>query len=210
MRRAGRVLEHLRRMAVAYTVLLVALALTLLAYYYVRQNVEASVRDQLDETVRAAQDAIDRQMDSYVEAMLGSRGLFYASSSVEEGEWDDYADGIDLEERYEGMQVLGYAERIETSEREDFEDQISDRLREEGLGDRPALRPEGRRLEYFPLAFVEPFDEVNHDLLGHDAYPDPVYGPAMDRARYREHARARSKADVLTAAREAPSAELAL
>jgi CHASE1-domain containing sensor protein len=97
--RAGRVFEHLRRMSVAYAVLLVALALTLLAYYYVRQNVEASVRDQLDETVRAAQDAIDRQMDSYVEAMLGSRGLFYASSSVEEGEWDDYSDGIDIEER---------------------------------------------------------------------------------------------------------------
>ena len=210
MWRAGRVFEHLRRMSVAYAVLLVALALTLLAYYYVRQNVEASVRDQLDETVRAAQDAIDRQMDSYVEAMLGSRGLFYASSSVEEGEWDDYADGIDLEERYEGMQALGYAERVETSEREGFEDQIADRLREEGLGDRPALRPEGRRLEYFPLAFVEPFDEVNQDLLGHDAYPDPVYRAAMDRARDTGQARATGKVYVLTEAPEGSRAELAL
>jgi signal transduction histidine kinase len=210
MWRAGRVFEHLRRMSVAYAVLLVALALTLLAYYYVRQNVEASVRDQLDETVRAAQDAIDRQMDSYVEAMLGSRGLFYASSSVEEGEWDDYADGIDLEERYEGMQALGYAERVETSEREGFEDQIADRLREEGLGDRPALRPEGRRLEYFPLAFVEPFDEVNQDLLGHDAYPDPVYRAAMDRARDTGQAQATGKVYVLTEAPEGSRAELAL
>jgi signal transduction histidine kinase len=210
MWRAGRVFEHLRRMSVAYAVLLVALALALLAYFYVRQNVEASVRDQLDETVRAAQDAIDRQMDSYVEAMLGSRGLFYASSSVEEGEWDDYADGIDLEERYEGMQALGYAERVETSERESFEDQIADRLREEGLGDRPALRPEGRRLEYFPLAFVEPFDEVNQDLLGHDAYPDPVYRAAMDRARDTGQARATGKVYVLTEAPEGSKAELAL
>jgi signal transduction histidine kinase len=210
MWRAGRVFEHLRRMSVAYAVLLVALALAVLAYFYVRQNVEASVRDQLDETVRAAQDAIDRQMDSYVEAMLGSRGLFYASSSVEEGEWDDYADGIDLEERYEGMQALGYAERVETSERESFEDQIADRLREEGLGDRPALRPEGRRLEYFPLAFVEPFDEVNQDLLGHDAYPDPVYRAAMDRARDTGQARATGKVYVLTEAPEGSRAELAL
>jgi signal transduction histidine kinase len=210
MRRAGQVFEHLRRMFVAYAVLLVALALTLLAYYYVRQNVEASVRDQLDETVRAAQDAIDRQMDSYVEAMLGSRGLFYASSSVEESEWDDYADGINLEERYEGMQALGYAERVETSEREGFEEQIADRLREEGLGDRPALRPEGRRLEYFPLAFVEPFDEVNQDLLGHDAYPDPVYRAAMDRARDTGQARATGKVYVLTEAPEGSRAELAL
>ena len=122
MRSAGQVFEHLRRMGVAYAVLLVALALTLLAFYYVRQNVEASTRDQLDETVRAAQDAIDRQMDSYVEAMLGARGLFYASNSIEEGEWNDYANGIELENRYEGMQVLGYARRIEPEEKDDFED----------------------------------------------------------------------------------------
>src|SRR5919112_316083 len=210
MRRAGRVFEHLRRAAVAYAVLLVALALTLLAFYYVRENVEASARDQLDETVRAAQDAIDRQMNSYVEAMLGSRGLFYASSSVEEGEWDDYANGIDLEERYEGMQALGYIERIKISEKEDFEDQIADRLREEGLGDRPALRPEGQRLEYFPLAFVEPFDEVNQNLLGHDAYPDPVYRAAMDRARDTGQAQATGKVYVLSEAPEGAKADLAL
>ena len=210
MWRAGRVFEHLRRAAVAYAVLLITLALTLLAYHYVRQNVEASTRDQLDETVRAAQDAIDRQMNSYVEAMLGSRGLFYASSSVEEGEWDDYGNGIDLEERYEGMQALGYAERVETSEREDFEDQIADRLREEGLGDRPALRPEGRRLEYFPLAFVEPSDEVNQNLLGYDAYPDPVYRAAMERARDTGQAQATGKVYVLTEAPEGSRADLAL
>ena len=169
MRRAGRVFEHLRRAAVAYAVLLVAVMLTLLAYNYVRQNVEASARDQFDETVMAAQDAIDRQMNSYVEAMLGSRGLFYASNSVEEGEWDDYGSGIDLEERYEGMQVLGYARRVESADREDFEDQLTETLRDEGLGDRSALRPEGERPEYFPLAFDEPLDEVNGSLLGYDA-----------------------------------------
>ena len=208
MRRAGRVFEHLRRMAVAYAVLLVALMLTALAYYYVRQNVEASVRDQFDETVMAAQDAIDRQMNSYVEAMLGSRGLFYASNSVEEGEWDDYGSGIDLEERYEGMQVLGYARRVGSME--DFEDQLAETLRGEGVGDRSTLRPEGERPEYFPLAFVEPLDEVNGSLLGHDAYPDPDYRVAMDRARDTGQAQATGKIYVLTEAPEGSRANLAL
>ncbi len=210
MRRAGRVFEHLRRASVAYAVLLVALMLTLLAYNYVRQNVEASARDQFDETVMAAQDAIDRQMNSYVEAMLGSRGLFYASNSVEEGEWDDYGSGIDLEERYEGMQVLGYARRVEPADREDFEDQLTETLRDEGLGDRSALRPEGERPEYFPLAFVDPLDEVNGSLLGYDAYPDPDYRVAMDRARDTGQARATGKVYVLTEAPEGSRADLAL
>jgi signal transduction histidine kinase len=210
MWRAGRVFEHLRRAAVAYAVLLVALMLTALAYYYVRQNVEASVRDQFDETVMAAQDAIDRQMNSYVEAMHGSRGLFYASNSVEEGEWDDYGSGIDLEERYEGMQVLGYARRVEPADREDFEDQLAETLRNEGVGNRSALRPEGERPEYFPLAFVEPLDEVNGSLLGHDAYPDPDYRVAMDRARDTGQAQATGKVYVLTEAPEGSRADLAL
>ena len=210
MRRAGRVFEHLRRAAVAYAVLLVTVMLTLLAYNYVRQNVEASARDQFDETVMAAQDAIDRQMNSYVEAMLGSRGLFYASNSVEEGEWDDYGSGIDLEERYEGMQVLGYARRVESADREDFEDQLTETLRDEGLGDRSALRPEGERPEYFPLAFVEPLDEVNGSLLGYDAYPDPEYRVAMDRARDTGQAQATGKVYVLTEAPEGSRADLAL
>ncbi len=210
MRRAGRVFEHLRRAAVAYAVLLVAVMLTLLAYNYVRQNVEASARDQFDETVMAAQDAIDRQMNSYVEAMLGSRGLFYASNSVEEGEWDDYGSGIDLEERYEGMQVLGYARRVEPADREDFEDQLTETLSDEGLDDRSALRPEGERPEYFPLAFVEPLDEVNGSLLGYDAYPDPEYRVAMDRARDTGQAQATGKVYVLTEAPEGSRADLAL
>ena len=210
MQRGRWVFEHLRRAAVAYAVLLVALTLTLLAYYYVRQNVEASARDQFDETVQAAQDAIDRQMNSYVEAMLGTRGLFYASNSVEEGEWNDYGSGIDLEERYEGMQVLGYAERIETSEREDFEDQLAETIRDEGLGDRSALRPEGQRLEYFPLALVEPFDEVNGSLLVYDAYSNSIYRSAMDRARDTGQAQATGKVYVLTEAPSGSRADLAL
>jgi len=210
VRRARRAYEHLRRAAVAYAVLLVALMLTLLAYYYVRQNVEISARDQFDETVRAARDAVDRQMNSYVEAMLGARGLFYASNSVEEGEWGDYASGIDLEERYAGMQVLGYARRVEFEEKDDFEDQLAETYRDEGLGDRPALRPEGERSEYFPLAFVEPFDEVNQSLLGYDAYSNPTYRAAMDEARDTGQAQATGKVYVLTEAPGGSKADLAL
>ena len=210
MRRARLVFDHFRRAAVAYAVLLVALMLTLLAYYYVRQNVEISARDQFDETVRAAQDAIDRQMNSYVEAMLGARGLFYASNSIEEGEWNDYANGIELEKRYEGMQVLGYARRIEPEEKDDFEDELSKVLRDEGITNRSGIRPDGERSEYFPMTFIEPFDEVNGNLLGYDAYSNPEYRAAMDRARDTGQAVATGKVYVLTEAPEGSRADLTL
>jgi signal transduction histidine kinase len=210
VRRARLVFDHFRRAAVAYAVLLVALMLTLLAYYYVRQNVEISARDQFDETVRAAQDAIDRQMNSYVEAMLGARGLFYASNSIEEGEWNDYANGIELETRYEGMQVLGYARRVEPEEKDDFEDELSKVSYDEGFTNRSAIRPDGERSEYFPMTFIEPFDEVNGNLLGYDAYSNPEYRAAMDRARDTGQAVATGKVYVLTEAPEGSRGDLAL
>lgn len=107
--RARSVLGHLRRAAVAYVVLVVALILTLLVCYYVSQKVEDSRRVDFDKTVQTAQEEINRQVVSYVDALRGARGLFYASDSIKEDEWGRYANGIELEDRYQGMQALGYA-----------------------------------------------------------------------------------------------------
>ena len=111
MRLLGAVLGHLRRAALAYAVLLVALVLTLMASYYVRQNVEASARVRFDDTVQSSQEAMRRRLERYVNVMFGARGLFAASIAVNEDEWRGFADGLDLEERYEGIQMLGYVRR---------------------------------------------------------------------------------------------------
>src|SRR5829696_10104287 len=144
MHRARRVFEHLRRMAVAYVVLLVALVLTFLAYYYVRQDVEDAARYRFSETVLAARSAIENQMGSYVDAMFGARAFFHASDSVEMEEWSGYANGIDLTERYEGMRVLGYAKRVEPEDRDEFVEELSQMYDGSGLPE-PKLRPEDER-----------------------------------------------------------------
>lgn len=202
-------LEHLRRAAVAYAVLLVALSLTLLAYYYVRQNLGESERSQFRETVRAARDAVDRQTDSYVDALLGARALFYSSSSVDRKEWAGYASGIDLADRYEGMQVLGYAKRVESGEKDSFVKDLS-RMFDETSSLDPNLRPEGDRSVYFPIEFVEPFDKVNQNLLGYDAYSNPEHRDAMDQARDTGKEEATGKIYVLTEAPQGSKADLAL
>ena len=138
---------HLHRGAAAYGVLLIALLLTLLASYYVRQNVEAQNRVRFDETTQATQEAIERRTEAYLDAMLGARGLFYASKSVTRGEWGNYVEGIAPGTRFEGLQALSYAERVEPEEREAF----ARRAREEGLPElRPDLNPGGERPAYFP------------------------------------------------------------
>src|SRR5215212_5355814 len=209
MHRARRVFEHLRRMAVAYAVLLVALVLTLLAYHYVRQDVEDAARYRFSETVLAARSAIENQMGSYVDAMFGARAHFYASKSVEMEEWGGYANGIDLTERYEGMRVLGYAKRVEPEDRDEFVEEMSQTFDGAGLPE-PEVRPEGERSVYFPMTFVEPLDEINGRLIGYDVYSNPAYQTVMDRARDTGEAEATRKAYVLTEAPDGSKADLAL
>ena len=177
------VLEHLKRAATAYAVLLGALALTLLAYYYVQQRVENEARYRFDETVTAAQEAIDRRIDSYEDAMLGARGLFSASESVEMEEWHGYVEGVNLEDRYEGIQAIGYIRYVSLEEKDAFEDQLSETFRDEGPENGPAVQPGGERNEYYPVMLVEPLDEVNENLLGRDRYTELEHQDAMDRAR---------------------------
>ncbi|HEX2183106.1 MAG TPA: hypothetical protein VHH10_12555, partial [Rubrobacteraceae bacterium] len=66
----GSAREGLGRMAVAYVVLGVTLLLTGLASYYVRQNVEAWELERFEEVTSSAERALDRRMQTYIDAML--------------------------------------------------------------------------------------------------------------------------------------------
>ena len=149
----GSVREGPGRTAVAYAVLGVALLLTCLASYYVRQNVEARERARFGELTGATERAVDRRMQTYIDAMLDGRGLFAASESVTREEWEEYVTGSDLKSRYPGIQAIAYAERVPLEKREAH----ARRFREEGFLSY-ALRPTGERYEYFPLVYVAPFE----------------------------------------------------
>ncbi|MDQ3706939.1 MAG: hypothetical protein M3437_17300, partial [Chloroflexota bacterium] len=65
--------------------LLIALILTVIAWYYVRQTVEVQNRARFEESTQATQEALERRTEAYLDAMFGARGLFYASDSVTQG-----------------------------------------------------------------------------------------------------------------------------
>lgn len=166
------------RRAAAYVVLLGALLLTCVAWYYVSQNLRAQEQARFDETVQAIQRAIDQRMSAYVDAMLDVRGLFAASDSVERDEFNKYVDGTDLRRRYPGVQAVGYSERVGSEEKGEFEGEV----REEGFSDY-ALVPDGERYEYFPIVYIEPSEGPNQRLLGYDTFAQRTQRAAMERAR---------------------------
>jgi serine phosphatase RsbU (regulator of sigma subunit)/CHASE1-domain containing sensor protein/anti-sigma regulatory factor (Ser/Thr protein kinase) len=188
-------------------VLLISLLLAALAYYYVSQNVEAQNHLRFDETTQLTQQAIERRTKAYLDAMFGARGLFYASRSVTSQEWDNYVEGIEPDKRYDGLQALSYAERVEPDEREAF----SRRAQREGLPSfHPDLVPGGERRVYFPITYTGPLDVANQEMLNDGFHADPVHREAMDQARDTGEPQATKMVDVLTEAPPSHNADLAL
>ncbi|HEX2180736.1 MAG TPA: CHASE domain-containing protein, partial [Rubrobacteraceae bacterium] len=197
--------RHLRRGAPAYGVLLIALLLTALAWYYVRQTAEEQTQARFEETAQVTREAIERRTKAYLDAIFGARGLLYASRSVDRAEWDSYVRGIEPGDRLSGLQALGFAEHLEPAEREAY-------VREtRGLGVlRPDLDPGGERPAYIPLKFVGPLDEANQMRVNYDLYTEPAHKAAMDAARDSGSPRATGTVNVLTEPSPGSPADLAL
>lgn len=199
--------RHVRLGALAYAVLIISLILTLLVYFYARQSLETQTGVRFQETVLVTERSIDRRTDAYVDAIFGARAYFYASELVEREEWNDYIDGLELRDRYEGFQALGYVNHLEPGEREDYVSAST----EEGLpGLSPDLAPGGEREAYAPIQFIAPSDLANRSLLNYDPYSEEEHRTAMNRARDSGEPRATSRVYVLTEAEPGASAELAL
>jgi signal transduction histidine kinase len=175
--------RHLRRGAPAYGVLLISLLLTVLAWYYVRQSVDAQNRARFEEATQAAKSSIARRLNRNLDVMHGARALLFVSDSVDREEWNRYVNvvtGIEPERLWwrSGFQSLGFAKYVKPEEREAYSREAG----EEGVRD---LRPEpgGERSAYFPLELVAPSNEANRRMIGYDAYSDPAHRSVMDRAQ---------------------------
>jgi signal transduction histidine kinase len=204
---SSRLWRHLRLAGAAYGVLVISLLLTGLAWFYVRQTVEAQDRVRFDETVQATRAAVDRKTDAYLDALFGGRGVFLASKHVEREEWENYVNGIETKSRLEGLQALGFARYVRPGEREAFVEEA----RKEGLpAMRPDLDPGGERSAYYPLTLVAPTDEANLKELSQDAYTDPAHKVAMQRARDWDSPQATRMVYVLTEPPRDSSADLTL
>jgi serine phosphatase RsbU (regulator of sigma subunit)/CHASE1-domain containing sensor protein/anti-sigma regulatory factor (Ser/Thr protein kinase) len=199
--------RYLRHRAAAYGVLLIALLLTLIAWYYVRQTVEAQDQVRFEDSAQATQEALERRTKAYLDAMFGARGLYYASDSVTRKEWSDYVKGIKPAGRFEGLQALGYAQRVDPEQRESF----MRRTQDEGLPEmRPDLNRGGERSVSFPLTRTGPLGEANQSMLNYDFYAEDVHRETMDLARDSGEPRATKMVYVLGEVLPNSTADLAL
>ena len=163
-------------------ILLVGIILTVVILQLIRNYENDKSRLEFEHLVNQTVDTIQHRMKANTQVLRGAAGMFYVNHlmgrAVSRAEFKTFIASLKLEERYPGMQGVGFSQLIRP-------DQLGNHLRTiraEGFPDY-ALRPSGERKLYSSIVYLEPFDWRNQRAFGYDMYSDPVRRRAMERAR---------------------------
>ncbi len=167
------------RSPIPWVALSAALALTAAGWAGLEHSRYDDARLQFERRTQTAEAAVRTRMLSY-EQILRSGAARIASSSpaISRRDFREFINHLQLEERFPGIQAIGYAERVKPAEIAAHEK----RVRAEGIADYE-VRPPGERADYFPIVLNEPFAGRNARVVGYDTFSEPVRRAAMERAR---------------------------
>ena len=163
---------------IAWIVLFVGLLATFEIHKSAQEALLREQQTQFDERVSDMVAAIRSRLMSYEDMLRGGVGLLDASKSVSRAEWKDYSASLAVQERYPGVQGVGYSVVIPAA-------QLSEHvrtIREGGLPDY-GVRPAGARAEYTSILYLEPSNARNQRAVGFDMFSEANRRTAMERAR---------------------------
>jgi PAS domain S-box-containing protein len=147
------------------------------ATYYTHAAAEARDRLRFENLAQDTQDRIHSRMETYIALLRATRGLFEASENVELREFRTFVQSIKVQDRYPGIQGIGFSRRISAEDKASFERAIA----EERNGPF-SVWPKEPRAEYHSIIFLEPLDRRNKAAIGYDMFTEPVRRAAMERA----------------------------
>ena len=128
-------------------------------------------------TEQATQQIIAK-LKTHEQVLMGFEGLFSASQLVEPVEFTNFYNIQKINERFPDNQGVGYIEYVNG----DIEKtELVQRLQNNGIDFN--IYPEGQRLEYYPVVFLEPQDFRNERAIGFDVNSENLRQQAIIQAR---------------------------
>ena len=150
-------------------------------YFLQRQALKAahqSQQDNFDYQTREITLRIEQRLATYEQVLLGTKSLFAASNEIKRKEFRIYVENLHLENRFPGIQGIGFSLIIQPSEK----NKHIQAVRKEGFPNY-TLRPDGERELYTSIIYLEPFSGRNLRAFGYDMYSEWVRHTAMEQAR---------------------------
>jgi len=170
-----------------------SLLLTGMAWWLLNDQIDRQADARFRARARDLTTEIASRMDTYEQVMRGAVALVdVAGGRVSRTEWRTYVAGLNVEDRYPGIQGIGYAKRVKAADLALHEAAV----RAEGYYTY-RVTPDNPRPEYFPIVYLEPFASRNLRAFGYDMHAEPVRRAAMERARDLGTAAATSKVKLV-------------
>jgi signal transduction histidine kinase len=163
---------------VPFTVLVLGCVLTATAVTTIATRQEVATASAFRADTLAVQRVTQVQLDTVVAVTHAAAALLAASPEINFREFRAFISGLQLRERYVGVDGIGFAPRVSAPTLRTFVRSIS----LDGIANLK-VRPEGNRREYFPAVLLEPRDADNTTTIGFDLGAEPEQLEAMNRAR---------------------------
>ena len=158
-------------------IFLAALILTAALTGILWRSVHDRERLRFVNEAQRTQGAIESRMQVYMALLQATAGLFEAQGRVTPPELSRFIQATELEQKYPGIQGVGFSARIPASQLPGVVAAMQQYV--PGFH----VRPETPREEYHAILMLEPLDRRNRKALGFDMYSEKVRRAAMERAR---------------------------
>jgi diguanylate cyclase (GGDEF)-like protein len=154
------------------------LGVTAVLWQGARADAELDAQADFDTRVRELVNNLDQRMQTYVQVLYGTQGLFASSQAVERDEFRTYIAGQDLNLHFPGIHGVGYMRLVRRGQI----DALNALVRRQGYPDYHVF-PAGERDWYSPIVYLEPFNDSNRRALGFDPASEPTRRAALELAR---------------------------
>lgn len=167
----------------AWLVLSISISITYLLWQNAHRSSIQEQRIEFESHAHDLEDRLYRRVVYYVQALHGVRAFYLNQHEMERSEFTGYISALEINKNYPGMQGVSFAPLVIDEKKREH---ISS-LRRSGLPGY-AIKPEGKRTSYAPVAFIEPQNERNSRALGFDNLSNPERKITIERARDEDHA----------------------
>ncbi len=155
--------------------LIVSLGLTVLAFLHFQALEQQKLNQQFNHRADYVAFELQKKIRSFEQLLRSGAAMWYLFPDVSRQQWYDYAQQINLGYNYLGVQGLGVALRVPAASLSSYQQQI----RDEGYTDF-RVRQEGKSLaEYYPITYIEPFNQRNQRAFGYALNIEPIRASAL-------------------------------
>jgi len=185
----------------SWLLLVILLLLSFFISWFMHQQALRFARAAFDTQVDDLVQALRLHMNDHEQLLLGTKGLYEASQSVEREEFHQYVSSLEVLQKYPGVQILGFSKWIKPEELPGVVAQV----RDEGFP-KFNLRPQGKRDFYTMIIYAEPFFGKNLIAFGYDMFSEPTRRKAMSAAVETNQARLSAKVILVQEDQREPQA----